>query len=56
MIAPVRNRTGVVLLWVSEHKPAPTWEDMRARVRAELRSRFIKEVLPRESLVTILDD
>ncbi|MFT5285737.1 MAG: hypothetical protein ACI8TQ_001904 [Planctomycetota bacterium] len=55
MLAPVRNQTGVVLVWVSDHKPAPTWEGMRERVRAELRSRFIKEVLPRESLVTILD-
>ncbi len=55
IMPPIRNATGVVLLWLSEHRPAPTWETMRGHVRDTLRKRFLVEVLPRESMVTILD-
>ena len=55
MTEPIRGSTGVILLWLGEHRPAPTWEVMRGHVRDELRKRFLGEVLPRESMVTILD-
>jgi len=55
LVAPVRIGTGAVLMWLGEHRPAPSWEEMRGRVRNELRKRFLNEVLPRESMVTILD-
>jgi len=55
MTEPIRASTGVVLLWLGEHRPAPTWEVMRGHVRDELRKRFLTEVLPRESMVTLLD-
>jgi hypothetical protein len=55
LAGPVRVDGGVVLVWLGEHRTAPSWEEMREHVQTELRRRLLEDVLPRESLVTFLD-
>jgi hypothetical protein len=47
---PVRLQSGVALLWLSERRPSPSWEEMSERVHEELRRRFVEELMPRESV------
>jgi hypothetical protein len=42
-------------LYIGATRPAPGWDVMRAEVHRELRRRFLEEALPRESVVTYLD-
>ena len=53
LAGPVRLSTGSALLWLGERRPAPTWDTMSAHVHRELRKRFLDEVLPRTSFVTV---
>lgn len=55
LVGPVRLPGGVALLWIGATRPAPGWDVMRNEVHRELRRRFLEEVLPRESVVTYLD-
>jgi hypothetical protein len=54
---PVRlyNPSGAALVWVGERRPAPGWDEMRARVHNELRRRFLDECLTQKDVVTYLD-
>jgi hypothetical protein len=54
---PVRitSPSGAVLVWVGGRRPAPGWDEMRARVHNELRRRFLDECLLRKDVVTYLD-
>lgn len=54
---PVRitSPSGAVLVWVGGRRPAPGWDEMRARVHNELRRRFLDECLQRKDVVTYLD-
>jgi hypothetical protein len=52
---PLRIASGCVLLWVGDKRLAPGWEEMRVYVHAELRRRFVEEVLPEDSVRTFLD-
>ena len=52
---PIRLKNGAALIWVSAHRPAPGWDEMRIRVQSELRQRFVDDVLSRGELVTFLD-
>jgi hypothetical protein len=49
--APLRLPNGVALVWVGRRRPAPNWETMTGYVRAELRRRFVEDVLPRAAVV-----
>lgn len=55
LVGPVRLPGGVALLWIGATRPAPGWDVMRVEVHRELRRRFLEEALPRESVVTYLD-
>jgi len=50
LIGPVRMSSGCALLWASERRPSPNWEEMSERVHEELRRRFLEDVMPRESV------
>ena len=50
LIGPVRLDSGVALLWASERRPSPSWEEMSERVHEELRRRFLEELMPKESV------
>jgi hypothetical protein len=54
---PVRitSPSGALLLWIGERRPAPGWDEMRARVHNELRRRFLDECLQKKDVVTYLD-
>jgi len=53
-LGPIRLESGVALLWASERRPSPSWEEMSARVHEELRRRCMEELMPIES-VELLD-
>ena len=50
LIGPVRLDSGCALLWVSERRPGPSWEEMSEHVHEELRRRFLEELVPKESV------
>jgi hypothetical protein len=52
---PLRLPNGVCLVWIGRRRPAPTWDVMSGYVRAELRRRFVEDVLPRNAVVTVFD-
>jgi hypothetical protein len=49
-LGPVRLPSGAALLWLSEVRPSPPWEEMAEHVHAELRRRFLEDVLPEEEV------
>ena len=55
ILGPLRFSGGALLVALGERRPAPTWEQMAARVRDELRRRFLVELLPPDSVVTWLN-
>jgi parvulin-like peptidyl-prolyl isomerase len=55
LVGPVRLENGAALLWLSERRSSPGWEDMRAQVRQELRRRFLADVLSAEEVRTFRD-
>ncbi len=52
---PLRMPNGVCLLWIGRRRPAPSWETMSGYVRAELRRRFVEDVLPRSAFITVFE-
>jgi hypothetical protein len=50
LVGPVRLSTGAALLWLSERRASPSWEEMSERVHEELRRRFLEELMPLESV------
>jgi hypothetical protein len=52
---PLTIPSGCVLVWVGARRAAPGWEEMSAHVHAELRRRFVAEVLPEDAVSTFLD-
>ena len=55
LIGPARLENGVVLIWVSERRRSPGWEEMKGYVHQELRRRFLLDVLPQEDVTTFRD-
>jgi hypothetical protein len=49
-LGPVRLASGCALLWLSERRPSPDWEEMSERVHEELRRRFLEDLMPLESV------
>jgi hypothetical protein len=52
-LGPVRlesGATGVALLWASEVRPSPGWEEMSEHVHEELRRRFLESLVPRDGV------
>jgi len=49
-LGPVRLDSGVALLWATERRPSPSWEEMSARVHEELRRRVLEELMPMDSV------
>ena len=49
-LGPVRLDSGVALLWATERRPSPSWEEMSARVHEELRRRLLEELMPQDSV------
>jgi hypothetical protein len=54
LVGPVRLDSGAALLWVSELRATPSWEEMAEHVHEELRRRFVEELLPRGELELLL--
>ncbi len=55
LAGPLRLPNGVCIVWVGRRRPAPTWPVMSGYVRAELRRRFVEDVLPRSAVVTVFE-
>jgi hypothetical protein len=55
LAGPLRLPNGVCLLWIGRRRPAPSWESMQGYVKAELRRRFVEDVLPRSAIVTVFE-
>jgi parvulin-like peptidyl-prolyl isomerase len=55
LAGPLRLANGCCLLWIGRRRPAPAWDVMAGAVRAELRRRFVEEVLPRAAVVTVYE-
>lgn len=56
LLGPVRTTSGVVLMWLGDRRPAPTWDQMKTHVHSELRRRFMDEVLPKSAVHTWRDE
>jgi len=56
LAGPLRLPNGVCLVWIGRRRPVPSWEVMAGYVRAELRRRFVEDVLPRSAVVTVFED
>jgi len=54
MVGPVRLASGCALLWVSERRASPAWEEMSERVHEELRRRFMADLMPLESVELLI--
>jgi hypothetical protein len=50
MVGPIHAPNGSVLLWFGLRRPAPSWDVMSQHVKAELRRRFVEDVLPRNAV------
>lgn len=55
LLGPTRTAEGCVLLWIGERRPPPSWPEMAEHVAAELRHRWVEEVLSPAEVVTFLD-
>jgi len=56
LAGPLRLANGVCLVWIGRRRPVPSWEAMSGYVRAELRRRFVEDVLPRSAVVTVFEE
>ena len=55
LVGPVRMPATVALVWLSEWRPTPGWDEMAEHVHRELRKEFIDECLDRRDVITYLD-
>lgn len=55
LAGPLRLPNGACLVWIGRRRPAPTWPVMSGYVKAELRRRFVEDVLPRSAVVTVFE-
>ncbi len=55
LAGPLRLPNGVCLVWIGRRRPLPTWQVMSGYVKAELRRRFVEDVLPRSAVVTVFE-
>ncbi len=51
MVGPIHAPNGSALLWFGLRRPAPAWDVMVQHVKAELRRRFVVDVLPKSAVV-----
>lgn len=56
LAGPLRLANGACLVWIGRRRPVPSWEVMSGYVKAELRRRFVEDVLPRSAVVTVFED
>ena len=56
LLGPVRTTSGVILMWLGDRRPAPTWNEMKTHVHSELRRHFMDEVLPTSAVHTWRDE
>lgn len=52
---PLRLPNGACALWIGRRRPVPSWDEMQGYVKAELRRRFVEDVLPRSAVVTVFE-
>jgi hypothetical protein len=50
LLGPVRLTSGCALLWLTERRASPAWEEMAERVHEELRRRFLEDLMPLDSV------
>ncbi len=55
LVGPVRTSSGVLLLWIGQRRPKPSWSTMIVYVHKTLRQRFIEEAVDPEQVITYLD-
>lgn len=56
LFGPVRGTNGVLLVWLGQRRPAPTWQEMREHVHREQRRLFLDELLPKNAVRTWRDE
>lgn len=56
LVGPVRTERGVLLLWIGQRRPRPTWDEMIVHVHRTLRQRFIDEAVDPAQVITYLDE
>lgn len=56
LVGPVRTERGVLLLWVGQRRPRPTWDEMVVHVHRTLRQRFIDEAVDPAQVLMYLDE
>lgn len=56
LVGPVRTSAGVLLLWIGQRRPKPSWNEMIVYVHRTLRQKFIDEAIDVDQVITYLDD
>jgi len=56
LVGPVRTSAGVLLLWIGQRRPKPSWSTMLVHVHKTLRQRFVEEAVDPAQMLTYLDD
>jgi hypothetical protein len=56
LVGPIRTTSGVLLLWVGQQRPKPSWNSMIVYVHRTLRQRFLDESLDPKQVVTYLQE
>ena len=56
LVGPVRTTSGVLLLWIGQRRPKPSWNSMIVYVHKTLRQRFTDEAVDPLQVTTFLDD
>lgn len=52
LAGPVRTNRGVLLLWIGQRRPKPSWDEMIVYVHKTLRKRFVDEALEPAEVLT----
>lgn len=55
LLGPLELPAGLVLVWVGDQRPAPSFAELRPRLRQELERRLLEDLLPAEAIHTYLD-
>lgn len=56
LVGPVRTSAGVLLLWIGQRRPKPSWNSMIVYVHKTLRQRFVDEAIDPKQVITYLDE
>ena len=52
LVGPVRTDRGVLLLWIGQRRPKPSWNEMIVYVHKTLRQRFVDEAIEPAEVLT----